>query len=92
MPKTKLRSPQTNGVRERFHRTTLQEFSRVALRKKLYADPDEFQKHLDPRIMKYNEQRTHRGKMCCGRTPIETFGAGMAIWRDKETDATAAQI
>ena len=88
--KTKVKSPQTNGICERFHKTVLQEFYQVAFRKKLYTGLDELQKDLDTWLMKYNEQRTHQGKMCCGRTPMETFGAGMAIWRDKEIDAKAA--
>ena len=89
--KTKVKSEQTNGICERFHKTVLQEFFyQVAFRKKLYTGLDELQKDLDAWLMKYNEQRTHQGKMCCGRTPMETFDAGMAIWRDKEIDAKAA--
>ena len=34
--RTKTRSPQTNGICERFHRTVLDEFYRVAFRKKIY--------------------------------------------------------
>jgi hypothetical protein len=34
--------------------------------------------------------RTHQGKMCCIRTPMGKLSAGMAIWREKEIDATAA--
>ena len=34
--RTKARSPQTNGICERFHKTVLQEFYQVAFRKKLY--------------------------------------------------------
>jgi transposase InsO family protein len=88
--KTKLKSPQTNGICERFHKTILQEFYQVAFRKNLYTDLDGLQKDLDAWLMKYNEQRTHQGKICCGRTPMETFDAGMVIWREKEIDATAA--
>jgi transposase InsO family protein len=33
--KTKARSPQTNGICERFHGTILEEFYRVAFRKKI---------------------------------------------------------
>jgi len=39
--KTKARSPQTNGICERFHRTMLDEFYRVAFRKKLYGSIEE---------------------------------------------------
>jgi transposase InsO family protein len=40
--KTKARSPQTNGLCERFHRTMLDEFYRVAFRKELQADADQW--------------------------------------------------
>jgi len=32
----------------------------------------------------YNIQRTHQGKMCCGRTPMETLEDGMKFWQDKK--------
>ena len=32
----KTKSPQTNGIAERFHKTVLDEFYRIAFRKKLY--------------------------------------------------------
>ena len=35
--RTKTKSPQTNGICERFHKTMLDEFYRVAFRKKIYA-------------------------------------------------------
>ena len=38
--KTKVKSPQTNGICERLHQTILNEFYRVAFRKKLYSDID----------------------------------------------------
>jgi hypothetical protein len=34
--RTKAKSPQTNGICERFHKTVLNEFYRVTFRKKLY--------------------------------------------------------
>ena len=34
--KTKVKSPQTNGICERFHKTILQEFYQVTFRKKIY--------------------------------------------------------
>lgn len=33
-----------------------------------------------------NNERTHQGKMCCGRTPIETFKDGKTIWDEKIID------
>src|SRR5215467_144056 len=41
--RTKTKSPQTNGICERFHRTVLDEFYRVAFRKKIYRSIDELQ-------------------------------------------------
>ena len=67
--KTKARHPQTNGICERFHKTILQEFYQVAFRKKLYRSIEELQSDLDAWIEQYNTERTHEGKMCCGRTP-----------------------
>src|SRR5882762_11114575 len=45
--RTKVKSPQTNGICERFHKTLLDEFYRVAFRKKLYDTPDALQADLD---------------------------------------------
>jgi transposase InsO family protein len=81
--KTKARSPQTNGICERFHRTILQEFYQVSLRKKIYRDMPSLQKDLDEWLDYYNNERTHQGKMCCGRTPIETLVDGKKIWKEK---------
>jgi transposase InsO family protein len=71
--KTKARSPQTNGICERFHRTIQDEFYAIAFRKKLYASIDEMQKDLDQWIYTYNNERTHSGKYCYGKTPMQTF-------------------
>lgn len=81
--KTKVRHPQTNGICERFHKTILNEFYQIIFRKKIYTTLDELQKHLDDWIYYYNHQRTHQGKMCCGRTPIETLNDGKKIWMEK---------
>ncbi|MBE8598226.1 IS481 family transposase [Xenorhabdus sp. BG5] len=81
--KTKARSPQTNGICERFHKTILNEFYQVTFRKKLYNSLDELQKDLDEWIKHYNHHRTHQGKRCCGRTPIATLLEGKVIWAEK---------
>ncbi|WP_422824268.1 IS481 family transposase [Xenorhabdus siamensis] len=70
--KTKAMSPQTNGICERFHKTILQEFYQITFRKKLYGDLESLQSDLDNGLWHYNNERTHQGKMCCGRTPMET--------------------
>ena len=74
--KTKARHPQTNGICERFHKTILNEFYQVTFRKKLYDSLEMLQKDLDDWLDYYNNQRTHQGKMCCGRTPMVTVHQG----------------
>lgn len=81
--KTKAMSPQTNGICERFHKTILNEFYQITFRKKLYSTMEELQKDLDDWIDYYNNDRTHQGKMCCGRTPLETLLDGKLIWAEK---------
>ena len=81
--RTKARSPQTNGICERFHKTILNEFYQVAFRKKIYSSLEELQADLDAWIQVYNHERTHQGKMCCGRTPMATFEDGKRICQDK---------
>lgn len=81
--KTKAYSPQTNGICERFHKTILEEFYQVAFRRKIYNNLDELQTDLDNWLVHYNNERTHQGKMCCGRTPMETFLDGKRIWQEK---------
>ena len=88
--RTKVKSPQTNGICERFHRTILQEFYQVAFRKKLYTTIDDIQKDLDAWLFEYNVQRSHQGKMCCGRTPMQTFDDGIKIWKAKVIGDQAA--
>ena len=83
--KTKVRHPQTNGICERFHKTILQEFYQVAFRRKIYLSIEELQVDLDAWIVTYNNDRTHQGKMCCGRTPMQTLIDGKEAWHDKIT-------
>jgi len=81
--KTKARRPQTNGICERFHKTILQAFYQVAFRKKIYEDIETLQNDLDAWLVHYNNERTHQGKMCCGRTPMATLQEGKTIWKEK---------
>ena len=71
--KTKVKSPQTKGICERFHKTILQEFYQVTFRKKIYESLEDLQTDLDNWLDYYNTERTHQGKMCCGRTPMDTL-------------------
>jgi len=86
--KTKVKSPQTNGICERFHKTILQEFYQVTFRKRVYEDINTLQADLDDWLHHYNTQRTHQGKMCCGRTPFDTMIEGKQIWKEKFLNQT----
>ncbi|WP_444907891.1 IS481 family transposase [Microbulbifer sp. SSSA008] len=81
--KTKARHPQTNGICERFHKTILQEFYQPSLRRKIYGSIEELQTDLDEWLTYYNNERTHQGKKCCGRTPLATLEDGKSIWKEK---------
>jgi transposase InsO family protein len=84
--KTKARSPQTNGVCERFHKTIQDEFYSVAFRKKIYRSLEEIQEDADKWIEEYNTQRTHSGKYCFGKTPWQTFLDGKTLADNKMLD------
>jgi transposase InsO family protein len=81
--RTKTKSPQTNGICERFHKTVLNEFYRVAFRKKVYRSIDELQVDLDAWIRDYNEARPHQGRWCYGKTPMQTFLDAMPLTKEK---------
>ena len=81
--RTKTRSPQTNGICERFHRTVLDEFYRVAFRKKIYRTIDELQADLDAWIAEYNQHRPHQGRWCYGKTPMQTLLDALPLAKEK---------
>jgi len=86
--RTKARSPQSNGICERFHRTILDEFYRITFRKKIYNTLDELQEDLDIWIKEYNEQRPHSGKYCFGKTPMQTFVDSIPLAKEKMLGST----
>jgi transposase InsO family protein len=89
--RTKAKSPQTNGGVERFHKTMLDEFHRVAFRKKVYATIDELQVDFDAWMAEYNQVRPHQGRWCFGKTPMQTFVDATPLAREKMIlDQTAA--
>lgn len=71
--KTQVKHPQSNGICERLHRTMQEEFYAVAFRRKLYETLDDLQKDLDDWMNYYNHERTHSGRYCYGKTPMQTF-------------------
>jgi len=81
--KTKAKSPQTNGICERFHKTILDEFYQIAFRKKIYTSLDELQADLDAWLLKYNQERPHSGRYCYGKTPMQTFEDSLPMAKEK---------
>lgn len=81
--KTKAKSPQTNGICERFHRTIQDEFYAIAFRKKVYRSITELQADLDRWMDYYNNERTHSGKYCFGKTPMQTFTDSIPLAKAK---------
>ena len=82
--RTKTKSPQTNGICERFNRTVLDEFYRVAFRKKLYTSMEQIQEDLDAWLREYNEVRPHQGRWCYGKTPMQTFFDSLELAKEKQ--------
>ncbi|MCC8427332.1 IS481 family transposase [Mucilaginibacter sp. UR6-11] len=81
--KTKAKSPQTNGICERFHRTIQDEFYAIAFRKKIYRSIAELQADLDRWMHNYNNERTHSGKYCFSKTPMQTFTDSIPMAQEK---------
>jgi transposase InsO family protein len=85
--RTKTKSPQTNGIVERLHKTMLHEFYQIAFRKKLYRAIDELQRDLDAWLAEYNEARSHQGRWYYGKTPMQTFLDALPLAQEKMLQA-----
>jgi len=81
--KTQVRHPQSNGICERFHRTIKDEFYSVTFRKKLYDKLEPLQVDLDEWLQYYNNERTHSGRYCYGKTPMQTFEESLPLAKEK---------
>jgi transposase InsO family protein len=81
--RTKVKSPQTNGIVERLHKTMRNEFYRITFRKKIYPTLGDLQADLDIWLTEYNEVRVHQGRWCYGRTPMQTFLDTIPLAKEK---------
>ena len=90
--RTRTKRPQTNGICERFHKTLLDEFYRVAFRKKIYRSIDELQADLDRWITEYNQHRSHQGRWCFGKTPMQTFLDAIPLAKEKLIERTLSML
>jgi hypothetical protein len=62
----------------------LDEFYRVAFRKKIFRTIDELQADLDAWLVEYNYRRPHQGRWCFGKTPMQTF-LDTLLWRRRNS-------
>lgn len=90
--RTRAKSPQTNGICERFHQTIQNEFYASAFRRKLYHSLEQLQADLDAWMDLYNAERTHSGKYCYGKTPMQTFLDSKKLSDEKQLDRTALAV
>jgi transposase InsO family protein len=81
--RTKTKHPQTNGIGERFHKTLLNEFYRVAFRKKIYRSLEQLQADLDAWLQQYHKDRPHQGRWSYGKTPMQTFVDSVPLAKEK---------
>jgi transposase InsO family protein len=89
--KIQVRSPQSNGICERLHRTIQEEFYAVAFRKKIYESLDQLQSDLDEWMEYYNNERPHSGRYCFGKTPMQTFHDSIELARQKMLDGVSLE-
>lgn len=75
--KIKAKSPQTNVICERFNRTVQNKFYAIAFRKKSILPSN----NLNTRMNSSNTQKTHFGKYCSRKTPMQTFIEGITLTR-----------
>jgi transposase InsO family protein len=76
---TKVKHPWTNGFVERFHRTVLDEFFRVAFRTTFYESVEALQADLDAWLVHYNAERPHLGYRNHGKRPLDTVTEYLAL-------------
>ena len=62
----------------------LDEFYRVAFRKRVYDSIDALQADLDAWMADYNDVRPHQGRYCFGKTPMHTFLDAASLAREKQ--------
>jgi hypothetical protein len=62
----------------------------VTFRKKVYSDLEYLQKDLIEYMNEYNYKKTHRGKRCQGRTPIDTFLESTKYFTEKNLSESLA--
>jgi transposase InsO family protein len=81
--RTKVKSPQTNGIVERLHKPRLTEFYRSTFRKKIYTNLTELQADFEVWLRYDNDERVHQGRWGFGRTPQPTVIDTIPLAKEK---------
>ncbi|OGP93960.1 MAG: hypothetical protein A2157_02205 [Deltaproteobacteria bacterium RBG_16_47_11] len=82
--------PVLRVLTDRVHQTILNEFYRVTFRKKVYSDLEALQMDLNKYMNECNYKRTHQGKRCQGRTPMESFLESKKYFLEKNLSESLA--
>lgn len=81
-----------NTANQRYMRARPQDYSAKILSceisRKVYEIVEALQNDLSTWIDHYNNERTHQGERCRGRTPYETMKYGKEIWKTKFINRT----
>ena len=64
-------------------RRCLDEFYRIAFRKKIYGSIADLQVDLDRWVQSYNEERPHQGRWRFGKTPMQTLLDATPLAKEK---------
>ena len=81
--KTKAKSPQTNGICERFHRIMQDEFYATVSRKKIYNNLEELQTDVAVWLEYYNKERPQQVNISYGKTPMQTWNDSIHLAKEK---------
>ena len=61
----------------------MDEFYRIAFRKKIYHTIDELQTDLDTWLVDYNYRRPNQGRWCFAKTPMQTLLDALPLAKEK---------
>ena len=71
------------GVGHVYQQTFIDTYTKVAFRRKVYRSVEEIQLDLDAWLGQYNNERTHSGKYCYGKTPMQTFVDSIPLVKER---------
>ena len=63
-----------------------EEFYAIAFRKKMYDSLEMMQADLDDWLQYYNNERSHSGRYCFGKTPMQTWSDSKELAKEKRID------